>query len=108
MRLFIRLEWQIEFPAHTMSNSETLARVLYMIITGTSFNLEQFIFDQVVQHAQSHAILNPIAFLNILCNILESEKEDLLTTEDVEGQAPGFITISPKLIQGTHVADIPL
>ncbi|GAA0149559.1 hypothetical protein LIER_08704 [Lithospermum erythrorhizon] len=40
-------------------------------------------------------------------SILESQKEDILTVEDVEGPAPGFITISPKLIQGTHVADIP-
>ncbi|GAA0141274.1 hypothetical protein LIER_02454 [Lithospermum erythrorhizon] len=29
-------------------------------------------------------------------------------TEDVEGPSPGFITISPKLIQETHVANIPL
>ncbi|GAA0156392.1 hypothetical protein LIER_13903 [Lithospermum erythrorhizon] len=38
----------------------------------------------------------------------ESQKEDIDIAKDVEGPAPGFITISPKLMQGTHVADIPL
>ncbi|GAA0155644.1 hypothetical protein LIER_13330 [Lithospermum erythrorhizon] len=93
---------------HTIIVSETLAMVLYMIGTRALFNLGQFIFDQVVQHAQSHAILKPIAYPSMLCSILESHKEDILTAEDVEGLAPGFITISPKLMQGTQVADIPL
>ncbi|GAA0170952.1 hypothetical protein LIER_41053 [Lithospermum erythrorhizon] len=70
--------------------------------------LHKFIFDQVVQHAQSQAVLEPIVYPSMLCSILESQKEDLLTAEDVEGLAPCFITISPKLMQGTHVADIPL
>ncbi|GAA0145421.1 hypothetical protein LIER_36126 [Lithospermum erythrorhizon] len=45
---------------------------------------------------------------SMLCNILASQKEDILTTDDVKGLSPGFITISRKLMQGTHVADIPL
>ncbi|GAA0139647.1 hypothetical protein LIER_01149 [Lithospermum erythrorhizon] len=44
----------------------------------------------------------------MLYTILESQKDDILTTIDVEGPAPGFITISPKLMQGTHVVDIHL
>ncbi|GAA0173878.1 hypothetical protein LIER_27388 [Lithospermum erythrorhizon] len=59
------------------------------------------------KHAQSHAVLKPIAYPNMFCNILESQKEDILTAEDVEGPASGFITIGPKLMQGTHIADIP-
>ncbi|GAA0153329.1 hypothetical protein LIER_11595 [Lithospermum erythrorhizon] len=41
-------------------------------------------------------------------SILEAQKADILTTNDVEGPASGFITISPKLMQGVHVANIPL
>ncbi|GAA0144911.1 hypothetical protein LIER_42830 [Lithospermum erythrorhizon] len=44
----------------------------------------------------------------MLCGILESQKENILTAEDVEGPTLGFITISPKLMQGTYVADTPL
>ncbi|GAA0184207.1 hypothetical protein LIER_31495 [Lithospermum erythrorhizon] len=52
-----------------------------------------------------------------VCNMAEDiddptsptfQKEDIVTAEDVEGPAPGFIAISPKMMQGTHVADIPL
>ncbi|GAA0175417.1 hypothetical protein LIER_28596 [Lithospermum erythrorhizon] len=39
-----------------------MAMVMYMIDTGASFNLGQFVFDQVVQHVQLHAILKPIAY----------------------------------------------
>ncbi|GAA0153206.1 hypothetical protein LIER_11503 [Lithospermum erythrorhizon] len=38
----------------------------------------------------------------ILLLILESQKEDIITATDLEGPAHGFITISPKLMQGTH------
>ncbi|GAA0156929.1 hypothetical protein LIER_14306 [Lithospermum erythrorhizon] len=54
-----------------------------MIGSGASFNLGQFIFDRVMQHAQSHGILKPIAYPSILCSIMESQK-------------------------GIYVADIPL
>ncbi|GAA0155340.1 hypothetical protein LIER_38065 [Lithospermum erythrorhizon] len=51
-----------------------------------------------------------VAFEKIfmLYGILESHKEDVLTAEDIEGPSRGFITISPKLMQVTHVVDIPL
>ncbi|GAA0172165.1 hypothetical protein LIER_26044 [Lithospermum erythrorhizon] len=39
---------------------------------------------------------------------MEAQHPDILTTADEETPSPGFITISPKLLQGTHVADIPL
>ncbi|GAA0186800.1 hypothetical protein LIER_34088 [Lithospermum erythrorhizon] len=74
----------------------------------TSPNIQKFKFDQVVQHAESHAVLKPITYPSLLCSILESQKENILTFVDIEGPAFGFITISPKLMQGTHVVDIPL
>ncbi|GAA0169307.1 hypothetical protein LIER_23825 [Lithospermum erythrorhizon] len=40
--------------------------------------------------------------------ILEAQKVDILTAKDVKGPAPRFITISPKLMQGTHATHIPL
>ncbi|GAA0141464.1 hypothetical protein LIER_02601 [Lithospermum erythrorhizon] len=79
-----------------------------MVGTRASFNLGQFIFDQIVHHAQSHAVLKPIAYPSMICSILEAQKSDILTTKDIEWPAPGFITISPKLMQETHVAHIPL
>ncbi|GAA0173989.1 hypothetical protein LIER_27476 [Lithospermum erythrorhizon] len=40
--------------------------------------------------------------------VLEAQHLEILTTEDEEAHVPGFITISPKLLQGIHVVDIPL
>ncbi|GAA0159450.1 hypothetical protein LIER_16220 [Lithospermum erythrorhizon] len=67
-------------------------------------NIQNVTFCNLVKHAQSHDVLKPIAYPSMLCGILK----DILTAENIEGPAPGFITISPKLMQGTHVADIPL
>ncbi|GAA0184251.1 hypothetical protein LIER_31539 [Lithospermum erythrorhizon] len=72
------------------------------------FNFGQFTFDQTVQYAQSHVILNPIAYPGLLCNIMEDHHPDILTTMDEEALSPGFLTVSPKLLQGTHVTNIPL
>ncbi|GAA0158337.1 hypothetical protein LIER_15394 [Lithospermum erythrorhizon] len=41
-------------------------------------------------------------------HVPEKVKEDILTAADKEGPFPGVITISPKLMQGTYVTDIPL
>ncbi|GAA0162918.1 hypothetical protein LIER_18909 [Lithospermum erythrorhizon] len=79
-----------------------------MIGTGASFDLGRFIFDQVVQYAQSHVVLKPIAYPSMLCNILQAQKEDVLTINDSEELPPGTITISPKLLEGIYVTDIPL
>ncbi|GAA0186771.1 hypothetical protein LIER_34059 [Lithospermum erythrorhizon] len=79
-----------------------------MIGTRPSFNLGQFIFDQTVQHAQSHIVLKPIAYPSMMSSILQDQEEDILIAADEEGPFLGVITINPKLTQGTHVADIPL
>ncbi|GAA0160835.1 hypothetical protein LIER_17297 [Lithospermum erythrorhizon] len=41
-------------------------------------------------------------------DILLAQNEDILTADYTEGPSTGLITISPKLIEGTHVADMPL
>ncbi|GAA0145919.1 hypothetical protein LIER_05993 [Lithospermum erythrorhizon] len=85
-----------------------MARVLYMIGTGASFKLGQFIFDQTVQHAQFHVVLKPISYPCMLCSIMEAQHSDIVAADDEEAPAPRFITICPKLMHGTHVVDIPL
>ncbi|GAA0142954.1 hypothetical protein LIER_03744 [Lithospermum erythrorhizon] len=42
------------------------------------------------------------------CKFVAIDKEDILTANDTEGLPSGTITISPKLLERTHVADIPL
>ncbi|GAA0151308.1 hypothetical protein LIER_10053 [Lithospermum erythrorhizon] len=55
---------------HRTSVSESLGKVLYMIGTGASFDLGRVLFDQIVQHAQFHVVLNPIAYPSIIYSIL--------------------------------------
>ncbi|GAA0152241.1 hypothetical protein LIER_10769 [Lithospermum erythrorhizon] len=81
-------------------------KVLYMIGIGASFDLGRVIFDQTVQYA--HVVLKPIAYPSILYSILLAQNEDILTKDDTEGLALGVITISPKLMEGIHVVDVPL
>ncbi|GAA0185623.1 hypothetical protein LIER_32911 [Lithospermum erythrorhizon] len=52
----------------------------------------------MVQHAQSDAILKLIVYPSLLCSIMESQHPEILTTEDEEAHAPGFITIGPNLL----------
>ncbi|GAA0144955.1 hypothetical protein LIER_36041 [Lithospermum erythrorhizon] len=40
--------------------------------------------------------------------ILHAQKEVILTTDDTEGLSSGAITVRPKLMEGTHIADILL
>ncbi|GAA0164456.1 hypothetical protein LIER_20086 [Lithospermum erythrorhizon] len=42
------------------------------------------------------------------CSILLAQNEDILTVDDTEGPSPGVITINPKLMEDTHVDDMPL
>ncbi|GAA0143933.1 hypothetical protein LIER_04501 [Lithospermum erythrorhizon] len=66
------------------------------------------LFDQITQHATSHVVLKPIPYPKMICSILLSQHNDILTSDDVEGADPGVITITPRLMEGTHVADVPL
>ncbi|GAA0167772.1 hypothetical protein LIER_22631 [Lithospermum erythrorhizon] len=90
------------------SDKEDVAAVMSRRRKEASFNLEQFMFYQTIQHAQSHVVLKPIAYPSLLCCIMESHHLDILTATNEEAPYPGFITIIPKLLQGTHVVDISL
>ncbi|GAA0173741.1 hypothetical protein LIER_27296 [Lithospermum erythrorhizon] len=79
-----------------------------MIGTGTSFDLGRVLFDKIIQHAQSHVLLKPIAYPSMICSILLAQHNNILTTNETEGAALGVITINPKLMEGTHVVDVPL
>ncbi|GAA0171677.1 hypothetical protein LIER_25656 [Lithospermum erythrorhizon] len=79
-----------------------------MIGIGASFDLGRVLFDQIIQHAQSHPVVEPIAYPSMICNILLAQHNNILTVDETEGAAPGVITISPKLMEGTHVADVSL
>ncbi|GAA0183744.1 hypothetical protein LIER_31102 [Lithospermum erythrorhizon] len=93
---------------HNTSVFEALGKFLYMIGTGASFDMGRVFFDQITQHATSHAVLKPILYPKMICSILLSQHNDILTSDDVEGADPGVITITPRLMEGTHVADVPL
>ncbi|GAA0185583.1 hypothetical protein LIER_32871 [Lithospermum erythrorhizon] len=76
--------------------SETMARVLYMIGTWVSLNLGQFIFDQTVQHAQSHAVLKLIAYLSMLRSIMEAQHSDIVAAHDEEAPIQGLSLSAPS------------
>ncbi|GAA0177123.1 hypothetical protein LIER_29658 [Lithospermum erythrorhizon] len=79
-----------------------------MIGTGASFDMGRVLFDQITQHATSHAVLKRIPYPKMICSILLSQNNDILTSDDIEGADLGVITITPRLMEGTHVADVPL
>ncbi|GAA0155176.1 hypothetical protein LIER_12961 [Lithospermum erythrorhizon] len=93
---------------HTTSIGEALAKVLYMLGSGDHFNIGHVIFDQIVDHAKSNAVLKPIGFPRLICSLLRAQHPEVLAETNEETIVPKSFTISHKLLSGTHVVDIPI
>ncbi|GAA0163264.1 hypothetical protein LIER_39564 [Lithospermum erythrorhizon] len=87
-----------------VGNKRVPKNVAAVSIANMSFNSEE---EQVKWR---FVVNRRVAAEKMLSEVTKNNanKEDILTIEDIEGLASRFIPISPKLMQGTHVADIPL
>jgi hypothetical protein len=81
---------------HTSDIATWLARFIYSVGTGTSFDYGANIFEETMQHAKSWAIRMPIAFPSLICSIILAQHPTILTAGDEVCKRESPIDFHPK------------
>ncbi|WJX67220.1 hypothetical protein P8452_51708 [Trifolium repens] len=92
--------------SHTSTIATSLAKFIYAIGTGANVDFGSLIFDQIVEHEKSWAIKLAISFPSLICEIILDQHPNILLPEDVPCKRESPITLSYKLFEGKHAADI--
>ncbi|WJX83795.1 hypothetical protein P8452_66429 [Trifolium repens] len=91
---------------HSSTIATSLAKFIYAIGTGADADFGSLIFDQIVEHGKSWAVKLIIAFPTIICGIILDQHPNILLPEDVPCKRESPMTLSYKLFEGQHAADI--
>ncbi|WJX27714.1 hypothetical protein P8452_16501 [Trifolium repens] len=91
---------------HSSTIATSLAKFIYAIGTGADADFGSLIFDQIVEHGKSWAMKLVIAFPTIICGIILDQHPNILLPEDVPCKRDSPMTLSYKLFEGKHAADI--
>ncbi|KAK2387053.1 hypothetical protein QL285_060878 [Trifolium repens] len=91
---------------HSSTIATSLARFIYAIGTGTEANFGSLIFDQIIVHGKSWAVKLAIAFPSLICGIILDQHPNILLSEDEPCKRESPMTLSYKLFEGKHAADI--
>ncbi|KAK2361487.1 hypothetical protein QL285_086629 [Trifolium repens] len=91
---------------HSSTIATSLAKFIYAIGTGADADFGSLIFDQIVEHGKSWAVKLLIAFPTIICGIILDQHPNFLLPEDVPCKRDSPMTLSYKLFEGKHAADI--
>ncbi|KAK2411248.1 hypothetical protein QL285_046544 [Trifolium repens] len=92
--------------SHTSTIATSLAKFIYAIGTGANVDFGSLIFDQIVEHGKSWAIKLAISFPSLICEIILDQHPNILLPEDVPCKRESPMTLSYKLFEGKHAADI--
>ncbi|KAK2367196.1 hypothetical protein QL285_080507 [Trifolium repens] len=91
---------------HSSTIATSLAKFVYAIGTGADVDYGSLIFDQIVEHGKSWAMKLVISFPTIICGIILGQHPNILLPEDVPCKRDSPMTLSYKLFEGKHAADI--
>ncbi|KAK2366899.1 hypothetical protein QL285_080233 [Trifolium repens] len=91
---------------HSSTIATSLAKFIYAIGTGADADFGSLIFDQIVEHGKSWAVKLVTAFTTIICGIILDQHPNILLPEDVPCKRDSPMTLSYKLFEGKHAADI--
>ncbi|KAK2390771.1 hypothetical protein QL285_064285 [Trifolium repens] len=91
---------------HSSTIATGLARFIYAIGTGADADFGTLIFDQIMLHGKSWAVKLAIAFPSLICGIILNQHPTILLPEDEPCKRESPMTLSYKLFEGKHVADI--
>ncbi|KAK2368216.1 hypothetical protein QL285_081425 [Trifolium repens] len=91
---------------HSSTIATSLAKFVYAIGTGADVDYGSLIFDQIVEHGKSWAMKLVISFPTIICGIILDQHPNILLPEDVPCKRDSPMTLSYKLFEGKHAADI--
>ncbi|KAK2444858.1 bromodomain-containing protein [Trifolium repens] len=92
--------------SHTSTIATGLAKFIYAIGTGANVDFGSLIFDQIVEHGKSWAIKLAVSFPTLICEIILDQHPNILVLEDVPCKREPPMTLSYKLFEGKHAADI--
>ncbi|KAK2445677.1 bromodomain-containing protein [Trifolium repens] len=92
--------------SHTSTIATGLAKFIYAIGTGANIDYGSLIFDQIVEHGKSWAIKLAVSFPTLICEIILDQHPNILVPEDVPCKREPPMTLSYKLFEGKHAADI--
>ncbi|KAK2396908.1 hypothetical protein QL285_058538 [Trifolium repens] len=91
---------------HSSTIATGLARFIYAIGTGADADFGTLIFDQIMLHGKSWAVKLAIAFPSLICGIILNQHPSILLPEDEPCKRESPMTLSYKLFEGKHAADI--
>ncbi|KAK2443138.1 hypothetical protein QL285_014270 [Trifolium repens] len=91
---------------HSSTIATSLAKFIYAIGTGADVDYGSLIFDQIVEHGKSWAMKLIISFPTIICGIILDQHPNILLPEDLPCKRDSPLTLSYKLFEGKHAADI--
>jgi hypothetical protein len=91
---------------HSSTIATSLAKFIYAIGTGANVDYGSLIFDQIVEHGKSWAMKLIISFPTIICGIILNQHPNILLPEDLPCKRESPLTLSYKLFDGKHAADI--
>ncbi|KAK2445249.1 bromodomain-containing protein [Trifolium repens] len=92
--------------SHTSTIATGLAKFIYAIGTGANVDYGSLIFDQIIEHGKSWAIKLAVSFPTLICEIILDQHPNILVPEDVPCKREPPMTLSYKLFEGKHAADI--
>ncbi|WJX81962.1 hypothetical protein P8452_64780 [Trifolium repens] len=91
---------------HSSTIATSLAKFIYAIGTSADVDYGSLIFDQIVEHGKSWAMKLVISFPSIITGIILDQHPNILLPEDVPCKRDSPMTLSYKLFEGKHAADI--
>ncbi|KAK2452073.1 hypothetical protein QL285_011072 [Trifolium repens] len=93
---------------HSSTIAISLAKFVYVVGTGANVDYGALIFDQIVEHGKSWAIKLVIGFPTLICDIILDQHPNILVPKDTPCKRESPMSLSYKLFEGKHAADIVL
>ncbi|KAK2352163.1 hypothetical protein QL285_096477 [Trifolium repens] len=93
---------------HSSTIATNLAKFVYAVGTGANVDYGALIFDQTVEHGKSWAIKLVIGFPTLISDIILDQHPNILVPEVTPCKRESPMSLSYKLFEGKHAADIVL
>ncbi|KAK2436299.1 hypothetical protein QL285_021300 [Trifolium repens] len=93
---------------HSSTIATSLAKFVYAVGTGANVDYGALIFNLIVEHGKSWAIKLVIGFPTLISVIILDQHPNILVPEDTPCKRESPMSLSYKLFEGKHAADIVL
>lgn len=91
---------------NSLGITHSLARFLYQIGIGETFDYGEYVFEQILKQAESFVVKLPIDFPSFIYGILIKQNPVILSVEDISSVNPNSLNFSYRLFARNPVPDI--